>query len=201
MRIYLGTDAVLGAQGGAPGVDIAALFNVASTRIQGDFEALERGYREGALHPWADLHGIKRTDMPTVAYAMPDTDGARRSEQESQAVERLGATVKTMKDAGLNVSQDTIDELVRILGVSVSCTLAAVETRAVPLQLAPTDVAKVVTVNEARAAQGLPPREDGDITIAEQDARLAAASIPAPAAPDAPPPDGGPTPPAEPAPN
>jgi hypothetical protein len=177
-RIYLGTDAALGSQGGAPGVDIQALFNVASTRIQGDLEALERGYREGILLPWAAMHGVEREDMFTLAYAMPDADGERRAEQEASAIERLSGMVAAMKATGLDVSQDTVNALVRILNISVPCTLAAVETRSIPLQLAPTDIAKVVTVNEARAAQGLPPRPDGDITIAEQDAKLKAASAP-----------------------
>lgn len=177
-RIYLGTDAALGSQGGAPGVDIQALFNVASTRIQGDLEALERGFCEGLLQPWAALHGVARDDMFELVYLVPDTDAERRSTQEHAAILRLQEISKAMKDTGLNVDQTTIDALVRVLGVSVPCTLAAVETRAVPLQLAPTDVAKVVTVNEARAAQGLPLREDGDITIAQQDANLKAQSAP-----------------------
>jgi hypothetical protein len=178
-RVYLGTDAALGSQGGAPGVDIQALFNVASTRIQGDLEALERGFREGMILPWAEMHGVERADLFVLTYAVPDSDGERRSSQEAAAIERLAAMSKAMKDTGLEVTQETIDALVQVLGVSVPCVLAAVETRAIPLQLAPTDVAKVVTVNEARAAQGLPPREGGDITIAEQDAALKAASVPA----------------------
>jgi hypothetical protein len=171
-RIYLGTDAALGSQGGAPGVDIQALFNVASTRIQGDLEALERGYREGLLLPWAAMHGVARADMFTLAYAMPDADGERRAAQEAGAIERLSAMVAAMKTTGLDVTQDTVDALVRILNVTVPCTLAAVETRAIPLQLAPTDIAKVVTAREARAAQGLAPFGDerDDMTIAELEA-------------------------------
>lgn len=192
MRIYLGTDAVLGAQGGAPGVDIAALFNVASTRIQGDLEALERGFREGMILPWCVLHGVATADVPCLRYAMPDTDGERRSEQESAAIERLGATVKVMKDAGLEVTQDTIDSLVSVLGVSVPCTLAAEETKVIPLTLAPTDLAKVVLVREARSSQGLSPLGDerDDMTITELDEAGKAKAAPAPA-PGAPP-DGAP---------
>lgn len=178
MRIYCGTDAALGSQGGAPGIDIASLFNIASTRVQGDLEALERGYREGAIKPWCALHGVAPADVMSATYAMPDADGERRSVQEAAAIDRLASIVKAMKDTGLDVTQDTINALVAVLTITVPCTLAAVETRAIPLQLAPTDVAKVVTVNEARAAQGLPPRDGGDITIAEQDAALARQSAP-----------------------
>lgn len=171
-RIYLGTDATLGSQGGAPGVDIAALFNVASTRIQGDLEALERGFREGMIVPWCAMHGVAPEDAPELTYAMPDVDGERRSAQEASAVERLGAIVDTMKKAGLEVTQDTIDALVQVLGVSVPCTVAAAETKVVPIELAPTDVARVVKVREARAAQGLPPLGDArdEMFIAELEA-------------------------------
>jgi hypothetical protein len=194
-RIYLGTDATLGSQGGAPGVDIAALFNVASTRVQGDLEALERGYREGMIEPWARMHGFAAADLPALTYAMPDADGERRATQEASGIERLAGMVKAMKDTGLDVTQDTINALVNILGVSVPCTLAAAETKAVPLQLAPTDIARVVKVREARAAQGLPALGDArdELTISALEAQSQA-----PTAPGAPPggaPGGGGAPP------
>jgi hypothetical protein len=168
-RIFLGTDAILGARGGAPGVDVAALFGIATTRIQGDFEALERGLHEGMALPWAALHAIDPEDMPRQVYELPDVDADKRSEQEAAAITRLADAVDAMKRAGLTVDQATIDALVQALGVSVSCVMAAQETKVVPLQLAPTDVARVVTVNEARASQGLPSLADrrGAMMIAD----------------------------------
>ncbi|HTV24292.1 MAG TPA: hypothetical protein VMG12_36620 [Polyangiaceae bacterium] len=159
-RIFLGTDAILGARGGAPGVDVAALFGIATTRIQGDFEALERGMHEGMALPWAALHGVEPEDMPRQVYELPDVDADKRSEQEAAAVTRLADAVDAMKRAGLTVDQAVINALVQALGVTVSCVMAARETKVVPLQLAPTDVARVVTVNEARASQGLPSLAD-----------------------------------------
>lgn len=181
MRIYLGTDAALGSQGGAPGVDIAALLNVASSRVQGDLEALERGFREGMIEPWARMHAFDSADIPTLTYAMPDTDGERRAEQEASAIERMSAMVKGLKDTGLEVTQDTIDAIVNVLGVSVPCKLASVETQAVPIQLAPTDIARVVRVREARASQGLPPLGDerDDLTISALEAQAQAKAAPA----------------------
>jgi colicin import membrane protein len=206
MRIYLGTDAALGSQGGAPGVDIASLFNVASTRIQGDLEALERGFREGMIEPWARMHGVTVADLPQLTYAMPDVDGERRSAQEASAVERLAAMVKSMKDTGLDVTQDTITALVAVLGISVPCTLAAAETKSIPIQLAPTDVARVVKVREARGAQGLPPLGDArdEMFISELEAAAAVAPAGAPGEEPPPPEDGGggaPTPAPAPSPN
>ena len=131
-RIYLGTDAALGSQGGAPGVDVAALFNVASTRIQGDLEALERGFREGMLWPWGVLHGVPRADLPALTYAMPDADGERRAVQESDAIDRLAKAISSLKSAGLEVSQDIVNDLADVLGVSITCTLQAIEQPAPP---------------------------------------------------------------------
>lgn len=168
-RIFLGTDAILGSRGGAPGVDVAALFGIATTRIQGDFEALERGFFEGLILPWCALHGVAPEDAPRLVYELPDVDADKRSEQEAAAIARLADAVDAMKRAGLEVGQDVLDALVQVLGVSVPCVAAAAETKVVPLQLAPTDVARVVTVNEARASQGLPPLADerGTMMIAD----------------------------------
>ncbi len=155
-RIYLGTDAILGSRGGAPGVDVAALFGIATTRIQGDLEALERGFREGLVEPWFGIHGASLLWAPHVHYELPDIDADKRAEQEAAAIERMALAVKNLKDSGIEVTQPVLNELTRVLGVSVPANLATQERAAVPLQLAPTDVARVVKVREARASQGLP---------------------------------------------
>jgi hypothetical protein len=123
-KIYLGTDAILGARGGAPGVDVAALFGIATTRIQGDLEALERGFAEGLILPWCVLHGIAAEDAPRLVYELPDVDKDKRSEQEGAAITRLADAVDAMKRAGLVVDQTVIDALVKALGVSIACQLA-----------------------------------------------------------------------------
>ncbi len=122
-RVYLGTDAILGAPGGAPGVDISMLFSVASTRIQGDLEALERGFREGVIAPWCKLHGIDEADAPVLEYEVPDPDADRKAEQTATAIERFSNSVTALKQAGMLVNQDAVDALADILQVQVSCTL------------------------------------------------------------------------------
>jgi hypothetical protein len=54
--VYLGTDATLGAAGGAPGVDIAVLFAVASTKLQGDFDAIEQALNTGLYQVWTAIN-------------------------------------------------------------------------------------------------------------------------------------------------
>lgn len=131
-RVYLGTDAILGSRGGAPGVDVAALFGIATTRIQGDLEALERGFREGLIEPWCVMHGVSLADAPKLIYALPDIDADKRAEQEAAAIDRLGLSVAAMKGAGLQVTQATIDALAQTLGVSVPTQLAPVVTAPAP---------------------------------------------------------------------
>jgi hypothetical protein len=193
-RIYLGTDAILGSRGGAPGVDVAALFGIATTRIQGDLEALERGFREGLILPWCALHGVAVEDAPAALYEIPDVDAQKKSEQEHGAIVRFAETVAALKSSGVQVSQDVADHLARVLGVSVPVVLAAAEDKSVPLPLAPTDVARVITVREARESQGLPPLGDerDDMFVAEleelarQKTAEAAAQAAAEAAPEQP---------------
>jgi hypothetical protein len=131
-KIYLGTDAILGARGGAPGVDVAALFGIATTRIQGDLEALERGFCEGVILPWCALHGVALEDAPRLVYELPDVDKDKRSEQEGASITRLADAVDALKRAGLIVDQDVIDALAKVLGVSVTCKLAPEPVAAAP---------------------------------------------------------------------
>lgn len=203
-RIYLGTDAILGATGGAPGVNIETLFTIASTRIQGDLEALQRGFYEGMILPWAAVSGVPADEL-CLEYEVPDADAARKSEQESEAVTRLGTALKTLRDAQILVTQDTVDALRAVLGVTVPCELASQDETAPPIELAPTDVAKVVLVKEVRLSRGLPllgdERDDMTITELEEFNKAKAAPAPAPGAP-APgePPTEGEGPPGEPPP-
>src|SRR5690606_5516981 len=74
-----------------------------------------------------------------------------------------------MRAQQMSVTQEVIDRLAIAYGVSPAPTLAADDARVVPLTLAPTDLATVVRVSEARAAQGLPPFGDfrDDMTISQ----------------------------------
>lgn len=178
-RIYLGTDAILGSVGGAPGVDIAQLFGVASTKIQGDFDALEQGLRVGVYEPWCAINFGDSRLAPMPHYLMPDPDEAQRSEQRAKADEALMAAIEKRKANGFVVDQDEVDRLAQSFGVPAP-RLAPAADQTSSVALAPTDVAKVVRVREARAASGLQPFGDerDDLTIAELEARIAAAAAP-----------------------
>ena len=175
-RIYLGTDGILGANGGAPGVDITALFGVATTIVQGDFEAIEQAINVGVLEPWAAVNYGVTTYAPRLAYDMPDPDAEKKADQRSKARKQLFDTLALMRENGMVVDQDAVNALADELGVSPAPQLAGTEERATPIDLAPTDVARVVRVREARAAQGLPPLGDprDDLFISELEAKAEA---------------------------
>jgi hypothetical protein len=183
-RIYLGTDAMLGSVGGAPGVDIATLFGVASTKVQSDLAALETGPATGLFVPWTAVNFGDSRYAPRLEYQMPDPDETAKRDERRAGFVRLLETVRSMRAERLEVTQATIANLADLFGVSPVPVLASIETQTSSLVLAPTDVAKVVRVSEARSARGLPPFGDArdDLTINELDAYLAGAAAGEPAA-------------------
>ena len=170
-RIYQGTDATLGAQGGAPGVDIAALFGVATTKIQGDFRAIQDGLRTGVFEPWTAVNYGDSSYAPSLVYLLPDVDGNENVAQIDIRRAAFAARLKELRESGMIVDQDVVTALALEYKIKPP-TLAPIASVAVPLTLAPTDIAKAVTINEIRQSQGLPqlytPR--GNMTIPQADA-------------------------------
>jgi hypothetical protein len=175
-RVYLGTDAILGSQGGAPGIDIAALFGVATTKIQGDFWAVEQGLRTGFYEPWTAINFGDSRYAPALVYQMPDPDAKAKAEEHAAKRTALLGVIKRMREEQMEVTQKDVDALAKEMGVSPAPRLAAGDKKTTPLTLAPTDVAKVVRVREARQAQGLDPFGDArdNMTITELDEKLKA---------------------------
>jgi hypothetical protein len=182
-RIYLGTDAILGSVGGAPGVDISQLFGVASTIVQGDFEAIEQGLFSGVYQVWAAINDGDSRYAPFFEYQLPDPDAERKSEERAKKRERLMLAIEAEKKAGMIIDQARVNELAIEFGVDNPPRVAPKAATSVPITLAPTDIAKVVRVREARESQGLPPFGDArdDMTMTELDAYLQAKAAPKPA--------------------
>lgn len=188
-RIYLGTDAILGSVGGAPGVDISALFAMATTIIQGDLEILESCLRTGVYEPWCAINEGDSSYAPTLRYNQPDPDAKAKSEENAGKLERFHAELERLKKNGFIVDQAVVDRVARTVGLDEAPKLAEASKAATTLTLAPTDIARVVRVREARErAAGLPPFGDerDDMTISELEARgqaEAQASTPSPGGP------------------
>jgi hypothetical protein len=168
-RIYLGTDAMLGSVGGAPGVDIATLFGVATTKVQGDFEAIEQALASGFYAPWTAINVGDSSYAPALEYLMPDTDSKAKADENAAKRSALLDAIKRMREEQMTVDQAVVDKLAASYGVDPVPILAEATARTISLTLAPTDVARVTTVNEARASQGLPPLTDarGALFISE----------------------------------
>lgn len=125
MRIYTSTTAALGSVNDAPGVDIATLFGVSTTRIQGDFSALASGLNTGLYQPWTAINFGDSRLAPVFEYQLPDPDADRKSADRAAARKRLNDTIVEMKAAGLVVTQDTVNKMALEYGVSPAPVLAA----------------------------------------------------------------------------
>lgn len=117
-RIYLGTDGTLGATGGAPGVDISALFGVASTIVQGDLECLERGLNTGAIEPWCAMNFGTSALAPRLRYVVPDPD--LDAARESMKVRRTAfyKDIAYAYSVGFAITQEFVDERAAAHGIT-----------------------------------------------------------------------------------
>lgn len=196
-RIYTGTDAALGAAGGAPGVDISALFNIASTKLQGDLTALEQGLDTGVYQPWTAINDGDSRYSPSAAYRVPDPDADEKSQEAASRYDRLFAALEKYATQKMVVDQCVVNRLCAQIGIKGEDIpqLAPAASVAVPLTLGVDSLNSIVTGREGRAAQGLPPFGDerDAMTIAEIEAEAtnnakAAADIATKQAPAAAPP-------------
>lgn len=191
-RIYLGTDAMLGSVGGAPGVDIATLFGVASTKVQSDLACIERALLTGVIEPWAAMNFGDSTLAPRRVYLLPDPDEERVRSAFAERMTQFQDTVRKHRENGFTVDQALVDRLAKEYGVPAPL-LPEKKTDAPSITVAPTDLARVVTVNEARASANLGALmlptggtdPDGLLTV-EQFAAKKAAQVAPPSTPLAP---------------
>jgi hypothetical protein len=116
-RIYLGTDGVLGAQGGAPGVDISLLMGVASTKIQSDLTCMEGAFQSGLIAYWCAINFGDDKAAPTRRYVFPDPDESRVREDFAKRNAAFNADVTAYKANGFVIDQPTVDRLAELHGV------------------------------------------------------------------------------------
>lgn len=160
MRLYTGTDASLGSAGGAPGVDISTLFGVSTTKIQGDFEALEQGLFTGLYQPWTAINSGDSHLAPRLEYQLPDPDADDKSEQRAKARTRLTTAISDLRNLQMTVDQPTVNALAAEFGVESVPTLADLSSLAPSVVLDAASTASAMRVREVRAAGGMPPLGD-----------------------------------------
>jgi hypothetical protein len=116
-RIYLGTDGTLGTQGGAPGVDIQALFGVAVTKIQGDLACIERSILTGVIEPWCAVNFGDSSLAPERLYEIPDADEDARRDSFARRNQAFFADLKAAREAGFQPTPDYVEALAKQHGV------------------------------------------------------------------------------------
>jgi len=180
-RIYLGQDATLGSNGSAPGVDATALFGVRNDIVESDLRCLERGILTGTIEVWAAVNFGDSTLAPHRDYLIPDADEDARRASLAKRTDDFHRAVKESRELGFVVDQPAIAALAGAFGVDAP-SLEETGKSAPSIALAPTDIARVVSVNEARASAGLgpvllvtgAPDPDGRLTVEEYSAKKAA---------------------------
>ncbi len=136
-RVYLGTDGVLGAAGGAPGVDISALFGVATTKIQGDVRAIERAILTGLIEPWCAENFGTSALAPSRKFVLPDADADAAKASLGTRRQAFYADLNAAKSSGALVDQAFVDDLagqydVKPFKLKPPAEVAATPTAALP---------------------------------------------------------------------
>jgi hypothetical protein len=183
-RIYLGTDGTLGAAGGAPGVDVSALFGVATTKVQGDIAAIRRGLATGSIEIWTARNFGDSSLAPSREYLVPDQDADAARASRKERTDAALSEIERIKSLGFELSQEIVDRIAKSYDVDTWALPAADGAKSPTIALAPTDIARVVSVNEARASAGLgplmtpegAPDPKGLLTVEQFAAKVAAAS-------------------------
>jgi len=182
-RVYLGHDVTATAAGGDA---VGYLFGVRNDIVEGSLRAIERGLRTGTIEPWTAVNFGDSTLAPDRVYLMPDADEDARRKSLAERTTAFYDAIKAAKANGFEVTTAYVDALASDYGI-VKPTLPAESNKAPSITLAPTDIAIVVKVNEARASAGLgpltfpdgTPDPDGGISVAAFKAKQEAkASIP-----------------------
>lgn len=118
-RIYLGTDGILGAQGGAPGVDIQSLFGVATGKVQSDLECIGKAIQDAVIGPWCAENFGNDKQAPIRSYVFPDPEQAQTRDDFSKRNAAFLAAVKAARDAGFNVTPEYVASIASEYGVPV----------------------------------------------------------------------------------
>jgi hypothetical protein len=158
-KIYLGRDVTVASAGGD---GVKYLFGVRDDLVEGTCSAISRGLLTGTIEPWAAVNYGDSTLAPYREYLLPDADQDARRKSLAERTKAFYEAIDNAKKNGFDVAQEYVDALAEEFGIKAP-KLPAQSTKGPSITLAPTDVAKVTRVNEARASAGLDPmtRPDG----------------------------------------
>lgn len=118
-RIYLGTDGTLGSQGGAPGVNIDALFGVAATKVQSDLECISRGVDTGLIQPWCAINFGDSKLSPSRRYLIPNKDKQAIADDLAKRSTAFWAALEAATKAGMKLEPSYVAGLANDFRVRV----------------------------------------------------------------------------------
>jgi hypothetical protein len=116
-RIYLGTTGTLGATGGAPGVDITALFGVASTKVRGDLGCISRGINTGVIEPWCAANFGDSSLAPKHVYLVPNEDEDALQAATTKQRTAFFADITAARQNGFEITQEYVNQVAKSYGV------------------------------------------------------------------------------------
>lgn len=166
------------------GVYSAPIFaGVRRDLVDRDLRCMVRGTNSGHITPYLrfnyaqSIAAAKSWQSPYLDIPLPDPDADARIKSYSDRVLTFHKIIKEERSAGFEITQDRVEQLAKSLEITAP-KLVVNQPGQKSLLLAPTDLAKVIRVDEARQrGAGLDPIGDerGMLTIAELDARAKAA--------------------------
>ncbi len=157
-------------------------WSVDEALVDKDHEAIVRAWNDGVARPFCDVNGIDaKVCLVGERYASPVDKAKAEADREEADARRAKAEADRKAAPALALAAWTkaAVEVFEIGQADVDEMAAALDTpsrklnaRAAALDLAPTDIAKVVKVDEARASRNLGPLGDerGKLTIMELEA-------------------------------
>jgi hypothetical protein len=119
-RLYLGTDATLGAIEGAPGVDVSKMLGVVTTQLQKDFTAISLALNSGLLAPWMLANYGAVAYAPSFRFNLPDPDTEQTRNNASTNYARFAKAVTDLRAAGIAITPERIRDLAHEFGVEAT---------------------------------------------------------------------------------
>lgn len=172
-RIYLGTDGTLGAQGGAPGVDITALFGVSAIIVQGDLKRDRAALNSGLFAPWCAVNHGDSAACFTIRYLTPDQDEEAVRSNYADRSAKFQAALKAAKENGFMIDQAFVNTEAERYGVAPP-RLAVGNPKSADYYAWEAE-GGVWTIDEIRENKGEGPKADGSGALTIPQARAMAA--------------------------
>lgn len=151
--------------------------------------AIVRGINAGHVAPYLDINyaasilEARGWREPVLSIPLPDPDADARQASLAERSLKRTEIIKAERDAGLDVTQERIDQISAELGLE---TVRLAAERALQLDVAPTDLVKAFRVREVRASRGAPPLGDkrDDLLMPELAPQVLAGDMPAEPSPE-----------------